>query len=121
MFKGRNIIGLLNLSGSIERLLLRPRRPDNRASIVAGQDISPRNADSHAVSTPPHSLLRVKVQAKLIRRRRERSRLDASTTCRFLKILPAHQLWRVCSSPMATLSLYSLIQEHHILLSVQPV
>src|SRR6266540_4660232 len=117
MFKGRNIIGLLsNLSGSIERPLLRPRRSVSRASIVAGQGISPKNANSHAILTPPHSLLRGKVQAKPTRRRRELIRLDASTTCSFLTLLPEHQLWWVCSSPMATLSLYSLIQEHRILL-----
>src|SRR5437868_10114290 len=54
-----------------------------------------------------------------IRRRREITRLDASTTCRLLKLLLEHQLWRVCFSPMATPSLYSLILEHRILLSVQ--
>src|SRR6266498_3398884 len=54
-----------------------------------------------------------------IRRRREITRLDASTTCSLRQLLKAHQLWRVCSSPMATPSLYSLIPEHRILLSVQ--
>src|SRR6266542_5135815 len=119
MCKGRNIIGLLNLSGSIERLLLRPRRPGNYASIVAGQDILPRNVDSHAVSTPPHSLLRSKVQAKLIRRRRVLIRPDESTTCRSRRILLAQLLWRVCFLPTATLPSYYLIREHPILLSVQ--
>src|SRR6266511_1517898 len=52
-------------------------------------------------------------------RRREITRLDASTTCSLRQLLKAHQLWRVCFSPMATPSLYSLILEHRILLSVQ--
>src|SRR6266508_6794853 len=98
MFLGRNIIGLLsNLSGSTERPLLRLRRSVNHASIVAGQGISPKNANGHVVSTPPHNLLRGKVQAKPTRRRRELIRLDVSTTCSFLTLLPEHQLWRVRS------------------------
>src|SRR5438132_87148 len=106
MFKGYNIIGLRNLSGSIERLLLRPRRPGNRASIVVGQDTSPKNANSHDVSTLPHSLLRGKVQAKLTRRRRVLIRLDESTTCRSRRILLAQLLWQVCFLPTATLLSY---------------
>src|SRR6266540_6254827 len=119
MFKGRNIIGLLNLSGSIERLLLRPRRPGNRASIVAGQGISPKNAASPAVSTLPHNLLRGKVQAKLIRKGRVLIRPDESTTCRSRRILLVQLLWRVCFLPTATLLSYYFIREHPILLSVQ--
>src|SRR5437667_5416274 len=111
MFKGHNIIGLLNVSGSIERLLLRPRRPGNRASIVAGQNTLPKNANSHAVSTLPHSLLRGKVQAKLIRGRRVLIRLEESTTCRSWRILLAQLLWRVCSLPTATFPSYYLIHE----------
>ena len=34
MFRGRNIIDLRNLSETTERLLLRPRQPGTRASIV---------------------------------------------------------------------------------------
>src|SRR5438132_7576110 len=108
MCKGRNIIGLLNLSGSIEHLLLRPRRPGNRASIVAGQGISSKNAAGPAVSTLPHSLLRGKVQAKLPRGRRVLIRLDESTTWRSQRILLAQLLWRVCFFPTATLPSYYL-------------
>src|SRR6266508_3818257 len=118
MFLGHNIIGLLNLSGSTERSSLRPQRSVSRASIVAGQGISPKNASGPANSTPSHSLLWGKVQTKLLRRRRELSSPNASTTLRLLKLLLAHLLWRVCSSPMATLPLYFLIQEHRIHLSV---
>src|SRR5437016_14434037 len=119
MFLGDNIISLLsNPNGSIELPFLRPRRFVSRASIVAGQGISPKNANGPANSTPPHSLLWGKVQTKLLRRRRELSSPDASTTLRLLKLLLAHLLWWVCSSPMATLPLYFLIQEHRIHLSV---
>src|SRR5438105_6928969 len=110
MFLGCNIIGLLsNLSGSTERPFHRPQRSVSRASIVAGQGISPKSANGPANSTPPHSLLWGKVQTKILRRRRELSSPDASTTLRLLKLLLAHLLWRVCSSPMATLPLYSLL------------
>src|SRR5438876_644519 len=124
MLLGRNIIGLpSNLSGPAERPFLRPRRSISRASIVAGHGISPKSANGPTNSTPtppppPHSLLWGKVQTKLLRRRRELSSPDASTTLRLLKLLLAHLLWRVCSSPMATLPLYFLIQEHRIHLSV---
>src|SRR6266540_1755908 len=119
MFLGRNIISLLsNLSGSTERPFLRPRRSVSCASIVAGQGISPKNANGPSNSTPPHSLLWGKVQTKLPRRRRELSSPDVSTTLRLLKLLLAHLLWRVCSSSMATLPSYFLIQEHRIHLSV---
>src|SRR6266498_3784233 len=118
MFLGRNIIGLLNLSGSTERPSLRPRRSVSRASIAADQGISPRNASGPANSTPPHSLLWGKVQTKLFRRRRVHIRLGESTTCRFRTLPQEHLLWRVCSSPMATLPLYFLIQERRIHLAV---
>src|SRR6266498_3548983 len=72
----------LNLSGSIEPLLLRPQKSGSRVSIVASQGISPNNANGHANSTPPHSLLRGKVQAKRTGRRRTPRRQDVSTTCR---------------------------------------
>src|SRR6266540_3670633 len=98
MFLGHNIIGLLsNLSGPTERPFLRPRRSIRRASIVAGQGISPKNANGPANSTPPHSLLWGKVQTKLLRRKRKLSSPDASTTLRLLKLPQEHLLWRVWS------------------------
>src|SRR5438034_7839378 len=100
-------------------LHLKDNGPSTPVSIVASLGISPKNVASPAVSTPAHSLPRGKGQAKLIRRRRRPIRLDASTTCSLRQLLKAHQLWRVCFSPMATPSLYSLILEHRILLSVQ--
>src|SRR5213083_2558237 len=106
MFLGHNIIGLLNLSGSTERPFLRHRKPISRVSIAAGQGISPRNASGPANSAPPHSLLWGKVQTKLFIRRRVLIRLGESTTCRFQTLPQEHLLWRVCSSPMATLPLY---------------
>src|SRR6266540_4853613 len=51
-------------------------------------------------------------------RRKEPTRLDASTACRFLTFQPVHLGWRVRSLPMATLLLYFSTQEHHIHLSV---
>src|SRR5438132_1769441 len=118
MFLGHNIIGLLNLSGSTECPFLRHRRSVSRVSIVVGQGISPRNASGPANSIPPHNLLWGKVQTKLFRRRRVHIRLGESTTCRFRTLPQEHLLWRVCSSPMATLLLYFLIQERRIQLSV---
>src|SRR6266540_7330050 len=102
----------------LELLLhLKDDGPSTPVSIVASRGISPKNVASPAVSTLPHSLPRGKDQAKLIRRRRRPIRLDASTTCSLRQLLKEHQLWRVCFSPMATPSLYSLILVHLILLS----
>src|SRR5438128_3823023 len=101
----------------LELLLhLKDNGPSTPVSIVASRGILPKNVASPAVSTPPHNLPRGKDQAELIRRRRRPIGLDASTTCSLRQLLKAHQLWRVCSSPMATPSLYSLILGHLILL-----
>src|SRR6266542_4831144 len=91
--------------------------PSTPVSIMASRGISPKNVASPTISTPPHSLPRGKDQAKLIRRRKRPIGLDVSTTCSLRQLLKAHQLWQVCSLPMATPSLYSLILVHPILLS----
>src|SRR5438132_14346751 len=106
MFGGRNTIGPLSSNGMPEFLPhLKCSDPSTPASIVKEWDTFFESTRSQDAS----HLLKYKALLGQIRRRKERSRLDASITCRFLKILPVHQLWRVCSSPMATLSLYSLI------------
>src|SRR5436190_23553234 len=97
-------------------LYLKDNGPSTPVSIVASRGISPKNVASPAISTPPHSLPRGKDQAKLIKRRRRPIGLDASTTCSLRQLLKAHQLWRVCSLPMATPTPYSLILVHLILL-----
>src|SRR5947207_1523812 len=102
----------------LELLLhLKDNGPNTPVSIVASRGISPKNVASPVDSNPPHSLPRGKDQAKLIRRRRRPIGLDASTACSLRQLLKAHELWRVCSSPMATPSLYSLILVHLIILS----
>src|SRR5438128_8320373 len=106
MFRGRNTIGPLSSSGMPELPLHhKGSDPSTPVSIVERWETFFESARSQDASHP----LKDKALLGQIRRRRERSRLHALTTCRFLKILPAHRLWRVCSSPMATLSLYSLI------------
>src|SRR6266498_4302659 len=114
MFKGRNTIGLLSSKQMLD-LLLRPK--DKGHSTHASTMVKWATFFESALSQDVFH--RPKAPLGQIRRRREITRLDASTTCRLLKLLLEHQLWRVCFSPMATPALYSLILEHRILLSVQ--
>src|SRR6266498_5442101 len=114
MFKGRNTIGLLSSKQMLD-LLLRPKDKGHstHASTVVKWATFFESALSQDVFHQP------KAPLGQIRRRRRPLGLDASTTCSLRQLLKVHQLWRVCSSPMATPSLYSLILEHRILLSVQ--
>src|SRR6266540_674732 len=99
-------------------LLLKHRLPRTPASTAANQATLPATARSPDTSILHRSLRMDTAPIRPTRRRRELSSPDTSTTLRLLKLLPAHLLWRVCSSPMATLPLYFLIQEHCIHLSV---
>src|SRR5205809_2644004 len=93
-------------------LRLKHRLPRTPASTVANQATLPATARSPDASILHHSLRMDTAPIRPTRRRREPSSPNASTTLRLQKLRLAHLLWRVCSSPMATLPLYLLIQEH---------
>src|SRR5438105_8824266 len=92
-----------------------PRTP---ISTAASQATSPATARSPDTTILHRSLRKDTAPIRPTRRRREPSSPDASTTLRLLKLLLEHLLWRVCSSSMATLSSYFLIQERRIHLLV---
>src|SRR5438105_4026957 len=99
-------------------LRLKHRLPKTPASTVEDLVTSPAAARSLDASILHRSLCKDTAPINPTRRRREPSNLDAPTTLRLLKPLLAHLLWRVCSSPMAILLSYFLIQERRIHLSV---
>src|SRR5438128_5211196 len=99
-------------------LCLKHRLPRTPASTAANQATLPATARSPDTSILHRSLCMDTAPIRSTRRRRELSSPDASTTPRLLKPLLAHLLWQVCSSPMATLPLYFLNQEHRIHFSV---